>query len=63
MKKIRVNYMMPEHLYDFVKSEAENLGIPMSTMYIMIVNAYKDSSTALQALKNIDDVSKMAKNK
>ena len=63
MKKIRVNYMMPEHLYDFVKSESENLGIPMSTMYIMIVNAYKDSSTALQALKNIDDVSKMAKNK
>lgn len=55
--------MMPEHLYDFVKSEAENLGIPMSTMYIMIVNAYKDSSTALQALKNIDDVSKMTKNK
>lgn len=55
MKKIRVNFMMPEHLHEYVKEMAENLGIPTSTMYIMIVNLYKDNSTAMQALKTLQE--------
>jgi len=61
MKKIRVNYLMPEHLYHYVKDEAAKLCIPMSTMYIMIVNSYKDSNTALDALRNIDETSRLNK--
>lgn len=55
MKKTRVNFMMPEHLHEYVKEMAENLGIPTSTMYIMIVNLYKDNSTAMQALKTLQE--------
>ena len=55
MKKIRVNFMMPEHLHEYVKEMAESLGIPTSTMYIMIVNLYKDNSTAMQALKTLQE--------
>ena len=63
MKKVRVNFLIPEHLYDFVKSQADYLGIPMSTMYLIIVNAYKDSNTALEALKNMEEVQKVVKKK
>lgn len=56
MKKIRVNFMMPEHLHAYVKELADDLGIPTSTMYIMIVNLYKENSTAMKALKTLQDV-------
>ena len=36
-----INITMPSHLHDFVKSQANELGIPTSTMYVMIVNDYK----------------------
>ena len=55
MKKIRVNFQMPEHLHAYVKELADDLGIPTSTMYIMIVNLYKDNSTAMKALKALQD--------
>ena len=55
MNIVRVNFMMPEHLHEYVKEMAENLGIPTSTMYIMIVNLYKDNSTAMQALKTLQE--------
>lgn len=47
--------MMPEHLHAYVKGLADDLGIPTSTMYIMIVNLYKDNSTAMKALKALQD--------
>ena len=55
MNKIRVNFMMPEHLHEYVKELASSLGIPASTMYIMIVNLYKDNSTAVKALKTLQE--------
>jgi len=54
--KIRVNFLMPEHLHQFVKEQAAALGVPASTMYIMIVNLYKDNSTAMVALKQLQDL-------
>jgi len=66
MKKVertRINLFMPNPLHEFVKEQANALGIPMSTMYVMIVNSYKDSNTALQALHNMEDVSKLVKKK
>lgn len=58
MEKARVNFLMPIYLHEYVKEQAAKLGIPASTMYIIIVNSWKDSNTALEALKNIDDVQK-----
>ncbi len=52
-EKIRVNYLMPVHLHNFVKEQANELGIPASTMYIMIVNMYKDN------LRIVDNLSLM----
>lgn len=53
-EKIRVNYLMPVYLHDFVKEEANKLGIPASTMYIMIVNAYKDNLRIIDGLSHIE---------
>lgn len=61
MKKIdktRVNITMPTHLHDFVKSQADELGIPASTMYIMIVNAYKDNLRIVDTLSKMDHTKK-----
>lgn len=52
-EKIRVNYLMPVFLHDFVKAQANELGIPASTMYIMIVNAYKDNLRIMDSLDNV----------
>lgn len=61
MKKARVNFLMPIQLHEFVKEEAAKLGIPASTMYIMIVNLYKDNNTAMQALRTIQEAQKEVK--
>lgn len=53
MEKTRVNFMMPVHLHEFVKEQAQSLGIPTSTMYIMIVNLYKDNKIAMKALSTL----------
>lgn len=52
-ERIRVNFLMPVHLHDFVKEQAAKLGIPASTMYIMIVNMYKDNTAVLDGLNNL----------
>lgn len=52
-ERIRVNFLMPVHLHDFVKEQAAKLGIPASTMYIMIVNMYKDNNAVLDGLNNL----------
>ena len=54
---------MPVSLHEFVKEQANALGIPMSTMYVIIVNSYKESNTALEALKNMEEVQKVVKKK
>lgn len=56
VEKTRVNFLMPTPLHDFVKEQAALLGVPASTMYIMIVNLYKDNSTAMKALKQLQDL-------
>ncbi len=52
-EKTRINITMPSHLHDFVKSQANELSIPTSTMYVMIVNDYKNSLRIMSSLENV----------
>lgn len=49
---------MPTPLHEFVKERAAAIGVPASTMYIMIINLYKDNNTAMQALRTIQEAQK-----
>ena len=55
VKKIRVNFLIPEELHEFVKGQADVIGVPYSTMYLMIVNSYKEQSNAMKALTQLQE--------
>jgi len=61
VEKSRVNFLMPTPLHEFVKEQAAAIGVPASTMYIMIINLYKDNNTAMQALRTIQESQKEVK--
>lgn len=61
VEKTRINITMPTHLHEFVKSQANELGIPASTMYLMIVNAYKDNLRIMDSLENVGKNNKYLK--
>lgn len=54
IEKTRINITLPVHLHEFVKGQADELGIPASTMYVMIVNAYKDNLRIIDTLGKMD---------
>lgn len=55
VKKIRINFLIPEDLHEFVRNQAESIGVPYSTMYLMIVNQYKEQSNAMKALTQLQE--------
>jgi len=57
-ERIRVNFLIPAHLHEFVKEQADKLGIPASTMYTMIVNMYKDNTAVLDGLTKLENPKK-----
>lgn len=57
-KKTRVNISMPTDLHEYVKEQANKLGIPASTMYVIIINQYRMNDDALQTFKALQNIQK-----
>lgn len=55
VEKTRVNFAIAKYLQDYVVSEADKLGIPMSTMYTIIVKKYMDDNILIE---NFDKATK-----
>lgn len=60
-EKTRINIAMPNELHDFVKFRAKKLGIPISTMYVIIVNQFKANEDNLRTLENLQNFTRMDK--
>lgn len=52
-EKLRINISMPTDLHEYVKEQARKLGIPASTMYVIIINQYKANDDNLRVLQNL----------
>lgn len=56
--KTRINISMPNDLHEYVKEQAKKLGIPTSTMYVIIINQYRMNDDALQTFKALQNIQK-----
>lgn len=56
--KTRINISMPTDLHEYVKAQAKKLGIPASTMYVIIINQYRMNDDAMQTFKALNNLSK-----
>ena len=55
--KTRINIGMPTELHEYVKVQAEKLGITTSTMCVIIVNQYTLNDDNIKLLQNFKAVS------
>lgn len=52
-KKRRVGVYFGEELYDWVKTTADQLGVPVSALIIMAVHNFKMQNTVIPQLEDI----------